>query len=604
LSDRIAEEKVNEIRQASDIVDVISEFVQLRKQGRNYVGLCPFHGENTPSFSVSSDKQVYHCFGCGAGGNVFSFLMEIEGLSFQEAAFKLADKANIELGKSLSTFGKSKSISDDVVQMMEAHNLLCKFYHHLLVNTKEGQHALDYLLKRGFTSESIEKFQIGYALDSWDFVCKLLTSKSFHPALMEKAGLIISRDQDESYFDRFRDRIMFPIFDRNGKTIAFSGRSLGENKPKYLNSPETTIFNKSKILYNYHRARPAVRKLQQAILFEGFADVIAADRSGIENGVATMGTSLTDEHVSILKRNAQMVTICYDSDSAGIEAAVRAGNLLNQANCQVKVAIMPDGMDPDDYVKQFGEEKFRNEVIRASLTLMSFKLLYYRKGKNMQDEGDRLRYIEEVLQEISNLDKVVEKDLYLRQLADEFNLSLGALKEQENQYAKNNHRKEPMQQNKVIQKPPMLVTKKSDRIKPAFHNAERYLIAHMLRSMDVTYRVQELMVGSTFNIDEHQAIITYLYGFYEKDHTPDLNSFLSYIDDEKLRRMIVDIEMMPLNGEISDQELMDYINQVLKYQKMLKIKEKESELKDADRQKDLGRAVALWAEIQKIRKTL
>ena len=600
MSDRLAEETINEIRRVSDIVDIISEYVQLKKQGRNYSGLCPFHGENTPSFSVSTDKQVYHCFGCGAGGDVFSFLMEIEGLTFQEAAFKLADKANIELGNNIAM--SNRSISNDATKMIEAHHLLSKFYHHLLVNTKEGQHALDYLLKRGFTLEVIDKFQIGYAIDSWDFDYKFLTSKNFQPSLMEKAGLIIKREQDETYFDRFRNRIMFPIFDKNGKVVAFSGRSLGESKPKYLNSPETTIFNKSKILYNYHRARPAIRKFQQVVLFEGFADVIAADTSGIENGVATMGTSLTDEHVSILKKNAQSVTICYDSDSAGIEAAFRAGNLLKQANCQVRVAMMPDGMDPDEYVKQYGEEKFRNEVIGASLTLMSFKLLYYRKGKNMQDEGDRLLYIEEVLKEIAHLDKVVEKDFYLRQLADEFTLSLSALIDQERQYSKKMPRTETVH-NQVEYKP-IVASRRADRIKPAFHNAERYLIAHMMRSIDVAYRVQELMEDHIFNIDEHQAIITYLYGFYEKDHTPDLNSFLSYMDDEKLKRLIVDIDMMPLNGEITDQELMDYINQVLKHQKMLKIKKKEAELKEAERQKDLSRAVSLLAEIQQIRKSL
>ena len=602
MSDRIAEETLNKIRQASDIVDVISEYVQLKKQGRNYTGLCPFHGENTPSFSVSADKQVYHCFGCGAGGNVFSFLMEIEGLSFQEASLKLADKANIDLGMSISTIGSPKSVSDDIKQMIDAHNLLSKFYHHLLVNTKEGQSALEYLLERGFTAESIDKFQIGYALNSWDFDYKFLMNKNFPPELMEKAGLIIRRDQDGSFFDRFRDRIMFPIHDRNGQTIAFSGRALGEDMPKYLNSPETTIFNKSKILYNYHLARPTIRKLQQAILFEGFADVIAADRSGVENGIATMGTSLTAEHVSILKKNVQSVTICYDSDSAGIEAAFRAGNMLHQANCQVKVAIMPDEMDPDEYVKKFGAEKFRTEIINGSMTLMSFKMLYYRKGKNLQDEGNRLLYIEEVLKEISLLDKAVEKDLYIRRLADEFNLSLEALKEQERQHDKKHQRKEPMQSTKGLQKP--MMTKRENRIKPAFHNAERLLIAHMLRSMEVAYRVQELMQGHTFNIDEHQAIITYLYGFYESEHLPDLNSFLSYIDDEKLRRIIVDIEMMSLNEEISDQELMDYINQVLKYQKMLMIKEKEAELREADRYKDLEKAKFILAEIQQIRKTL
>lgn len=222
MAERIAEEKINAIRQSVDIVDVISDYVQLKKQGRNYFGLCPFHGENTPSFSVSPDKQLYHCFGCGAGGNVFSFLMEVEGLSFLESVIKLAERANIDLQIEASDVSKEKSIPKEFQQMMEAHELLRKFYHHLLVNTKDGQHALEYLLSRGFTRESIEKFQIGYSLNSWDFVYKFLTKRGFSPSLLEKAGLIIKRENNGSYFDRFRDRIMFPIFDRNGNTIAFS----------------------------------------------------------------------------------------------------------------------------------------------------------------------------------------------------------------------------------------------------------------------------------------------------------------------------------------------------------------------------------------------
>jgi DNA primase len=601
LSERIAEEAINEIRQRTDIVDLISEYVQLNKQGRNYLGLCPFHQEKSPSFSVSTDKQVYHCFGCGAGGNVFSFLMEIGGLSFQEATIKLADKANIELGDSL-TLSKSKSVPDDIKQMIEAHQLLSKFYHHLLVNTKEGQNALEYLLARGFSKQSIEKFQIGYALNSWDFDYKFLMNKQFHPKLLEKAGLIIKREQDGSYFDRFRDRIMFPIVNRNNETIAFSGRILGSEQPKYLNSPETAIFNKSNVLYNYYLARPTIRKHQQAVLFEGFADVIAADRSGIENGVATMGTSLTKEHISILKKNVQSVTICYDSDSAGIEAAYKAGEMLQKANCQVKVAVMPKGMDPDDYVKNYGEEKFRNDVIGSSLTFMGFKMLYFRKGKNLQVEGDRLLYLEEVLKEISLLESAVEKDLYLRQLSDEFNLSLEALKEQERQNYKQTHPNARNERKEPVQK--FLAPRYVERVKPAYQNAERFLIAHMLRSMDVTFKVQEMLEGNTLNIDEHQAIITYLYGFYESDHIPDLNRFIHYVDDENLRRIIVEIEMMQINDEISEQELMDYINQVLNYKKRLKIKEKEDELKEAGRQKDFEKAKILWQEIQQIRKTM
>jgi DNA primase len=604
MAERIAEEKVNEIRQAVEIVDVIGDFIQLKKQGRNYFGLCPFHGENSPSFSVSPDKQIYHCFGCGAGGNVFSFLMEIEGLSFQEAAVKLADRANIELQLEVTSVNRGPQMPEGSKQMIEAHELLRKFYHHLLVNTKEGQHALEYLLNRGFTMESIERFQIGYALPSWDFVSKLLEKRGFALGLIEKAGLVIQREKDGTYFDRFRDRIMFPIVDHQGNTIAFSGRTLGGEDPKYLNSPETQIFNKSKVLYNFHLARPSIRKQQQAVLFEGFADVISANRAGVENGVATMGTSLTEEHMSLLKRNVQAVTICYDSDKAGIEAAFRASKMLSQSGFTVRVAMMPDGMDPDDYIKAHGEEKFKNEIIGSSATLMAFKLIYYRRGKNLQHEGDRLQYIEEVLKEISSLDKAVEKDLYLRQLANEFSLSLDALVQQQNQLVQTSSQKK--QQPKGQQQPEtktMVYSRKAE-LKPAYHTAERRLISHMMRNADITYKVQDMLQGNSLNIDEHQAIITYLFAYYEKGHDPDPSAFLNYLQDNKLKRVVADIEMMSLNEEISDQELSDYIKQVLNYQKMLKIKEKLAEQKQAERQSDFLRAAAIAAEIIHLRKSL
>lgn len=605
MADLIAEDKLNEIRQAVDIVDIISDYVQLKKQGRNYFGLCPFHGENTPSFSVSPDKQIFHCFGCGAGGNVFTFLMDLEGISFQEAAVRLAEKTNIDLQVSSSFLGKEKRVSDEIQLMLDAHELLRKFYHHLLVNTKDGQHALEYLLNRGFTRESIDKFQIGYSLNSWDFVYKFLAKRDFKPEWMEKAGLIIKRERDGSFFDRFRDRIMFPIFDRKGKTIAFSGRTLGaDNEPKYLNSPETAIFNKSKILYNFHLARPSIRKLQHAILFEGFADVIAADRSGVENGIATMGTSLTDEHISLIRQNVQSIIICYDSDKAGIEAAFRAGNLLMAAGCSIKVALMPDGLDPDEYIKKNGADRFRNEVIGASLTWMSFKFLYFRRGKNLQQEGDRLAYIEEILQEISNLPKAVERDHYLRQLATEFSLSLDALKQQQKQIFFAEKRKSKGQNQDKNGPSPLVLTKQVNELKPAHYTAERRLIYHMLKDRDVAYRVQELLQGNTFNIDEHQAIITYLFGFYEDHPDPDPSAFLTYIQDDKLQRLVANIEMMAVNDELSDQELADYIKQVLNYQKWLKIKEKEVDEKEAERQKDYKKAAAIAMEIIELRKLL
>lgn len=352
-------------------------------------------------------------------------------------------------------------------------------------------------------------------------------------------------------------------------------------------------------------ARPQIKKLQKAVLFEGFADVIAADRAGVGNGVGTMGTALTEEHVASLRRNVQSITICYDSDNAGIEAAYRAAYLLTEAGCQIRVALMPDGYDPDDYIKEYGEEKFRHDVIESSITFMAFKLLYLRRGKRLQNEGDRLLYIEEVLKEISRLDKAVERDHYLRQLANEFSLSLEALKEQQKQVYYTEKRKSSQKGKGAFEPQKRLQTpKRADSLKPAFHTAERRLIAHMLRNSDIAFKVQDMLQGNTFNIDEHQAIITYLLGFYEKGHTPDPSAFINFINDEKLKRIVVDIEMMSINDEISEQELSDYLKQVLNYQKMLKIKEKLNEEKEAERQKDYAKAALIAMEVLHLRKSL
>ncbi|MEF2094025.1 DNA primase [Bacillus sp. CFBP9009] len=601
MNGRIEDEKINQIREAVDIVDLIGEYVQLKKQGRNYFGLCPFHGENSPSFSVSTEKQIFHCFGCGAGGNIFTFLMDIEGYSFVESAKVLAEKGNVPLDVEINKDSKRSNMPAGSQQMVEAHDLLRKFYHHLLVNTKEGQDALEYLLKRGFTEQTIEKFQIGYSLDSWDFVSKFLLKRGFPAEYMEQAGLIIYREKDESYFDRFRNRVMFPIMDHQGNTIAFSGRAMGDDEPKYLNSPETPIFNKSKTLYNFHHARPHIRKKEQAVIFEGFADCISAVGAGVENAVATMGTALTDQHIQLLKRNTDQILICYDSDSAGLNAANRAVNMLQDHEFSVKVALMPDNLDPDDYIKEFGEKSFVSEVIGASLTYMAFKMHYLRRGKNVNNEGDRIQYIEEVLKEISRLPNAVERDHYLRQLSSEFSLSLDALEQQQRQVFFTERKKGTLPQPAAQKK---MSLQYEHKLKPAHHNAEMKLIAHMLKSRDTTFKIQQLLGQTVFHVDEHQAIITYLYAFYEDGHEPDTSFFLTYLPDPNLRRIVSEIEMMSVNEEVTDKELTDCINQVLKYEKLLKIKEKQVEEKDAVRRSDYVTAAQIAMEIIKLRKML
>lgn len=601
MGERIPEETIEKVRSSLDIVDVIGEYLQLKKHGRNYFGLCPFHGEKTPSFSVSADKQIYRCFGCGAGGNVFSFMMDIEGFTFLEAFKHLANKANVDIGEVVD-LDKHSGPSKQAQAMIDAHEVLQKLYHHLLTHTEEGQVAYQYLLNRGFTDEAIKKFKLGFAPDSWNMVTRFLHKRGYSLEEIANAGILGERKSDGQYFDRFRNRIMFPIWDYQGRTIAFGGRTLGDQNPKYLNSPETRIFNKSKTLYGLHLARSEMRKKQEVILFEGYVDVISAWKAGVENGIATLGTSLTEEQASIIRRNVESVIICYDSDKAGINATLRATQILSKAGCYIKIARMPDGMDPDDYIVKYGAKKFKEDVLGASQTVMAFKMDFLRRGKNLQNEGERIRYIEEVLQEISKLSKAIERDHYLRQLSEEFSISLDALKEQQGQFSRQINKNVDNHHSNRNNKPRYIVPQKK-KLLPAYHNAERFLLAHMLMDKEVAERVQE-EIGVSFNIEEHNAIAAHLYAYFEEGNNPNVSNFMERIADSQLRGIISDLALININGYLSEKELQDYMNQVLKYPKWLKLKEIEQEKKEAERQNDYKKAAQIAMRMIEMRKEL
>ncbi|AMX82864.1 DNA primase [Geobacillus subterraneus] len=596
MGHRIPEETIEAIRRSIDIVGVIGEYVQLKKQGRNYFGLCPFHGEKTPSFSVSPEKQIFHCFGCGAGGNAFTFLMDIEGIPFVEAAKRLAAKAGIDLSAyQLNIHGHDDGKTGEAKAMTEAHALLKRFYHYLLVYTKEGQAALDFLQARGWTKETIDRFEIGYAPDAPDAAAKLLESHSFSLPMMEKAGLV-TKKEDGRYVDRFRNRIMFPIHDHRGETVGFSGRLLGDGQPKYVNSPETPIFRKGMLLYHFHEARVPIRKRQEALLVEGFADVISAVQAGIDYAVATMGTSLTEEQARILRRHAETVTICYDGDSAGTEAAWRAAEQLSALGCRVKVASIPNGLDPDEYIRVHGKERFAGEIAAAQ-PLMAFKMTHLRRGKNLQHEGDQLRYIEEVLREIGKLPSPVEKDYYVRQLAEEFSLSLSALNEQLSRCERETSMPRKTAAGGKVSRPTL-----AKKLLPAFHNAERLLLAHMMRSRDVALIVQE-RVGGRFNIEEHRALAAYIYAFYEEGHEADLGALMFRLPGE-LQPLASELSLLLVADEVSEQELGDYMKHVLNHPKWLMLKEKEQEKTEAERRKDFLTAARIAKEMIEMKKML
>ena len=363
----IPEEVIERVREHYDIVDVVGRYVQLKKSGRNYFGLCPFHSEKTPSFSVSPEKQIYYCFGCGEGGNVIKFIMEMEQLTFVEAVRRLAEEAAIPLPQ----VGTISDPEDGPrKRMREALEWACRLYHHILLNTDQGRDAFRYLQERGVSMETIKEFRLGYAPSSGDILLRFLKRKGFSEKLQEEAGLISSSDSatlPRRFFDRFRGRVMFPIHDSQGRVIAFGGRMLGEGHPKYLNSPETPLFHKGRQLFNFHRARRAIRRERQAILFEGYMDVIAAWQAGIQTGVASLGTSLSDDQARMIRLNAEHVTICYDADDAGQAAADRGLEVLKERGCLVKVAQMPPGMDPDDFLRKRGADAFREEILAEAL---------------------------------------------------------------------------------------------------------------------------------------------------------------------------------------------------------------------------------------------
>ncbi|WP_273850819.1 DNA primase [Guptibacillus spartinae] len=602
MSGRIPEEKIEAIRRSTDIVDVISDYVQLKKQGRNFFGLCPFHGESTPSFSVAPDKQIYHCFGCGAGGNAFSFLMEIEGYNFIEAVQALGQKSGIDLPEVQENQNSSAKATSENEVIYKAHDFLAKLYNHCMVKTPEGEQARTYLNERGFSKEMIEKFQLGFAPDSWDYATSYLEKRKYPLSKVADAGLLSKREFDGKYFDRFRNRIMFPIWDPKGRPVAFGGRIIGEGEPKYLNSPETKLFQKGKFLYGFHLTRSAIRLKDQAILLEGYVDVITAYGNGVQNVVASLGTALTKDQAKLLRRQTESVVICYDSDKAGISAATRAADELMEAGCYVRIAKMPGGLDPDDYIRTYGAERFEKDVIGAASTVMAFKMEVFRSGKNLSDEGERIRYIEEVLKEISGLPNAVERDHYLRQLSDEFSISLDALKQQVSQFfkegKKNKDNAPPKRDNNARKN--FYVKKK---LLPAFQNAERILLAYMMRDLEVAEKVQE-EVGGSFNIDEHSAIAAYLYSFYANGHEADVSQFMEQLTDPNLVKIASELAMMDLNNDVSDKELHDYIRQVLNYPEWIKIEEREKEKKEAEMKQDFVQAAKIAMEILEMKKNL
>ncbi|OAT85810.1 DNA primase [Desulfotomaculum copahuensis] len=411
----IPEEIIETVRLHTDIVQVVGEYVHLERKGKNYSGFCPFHQEKDPSFTVSPDRQIFHCFGCGTGGNVFKFLMLAESLTFPEAVRQLAARCGVPVPETAVHSGKARRQE----RAWLVNGMARDFYRHLLLHRPEGRAARDYLAGRGLSPGVQESYQLGYAPPEWNGLTRFLTARNCTPEELIELGLAMPGKR--GCYDRFRDRIIFPIWDARGRVIGFGGRVLGDGAPKYLNTAETPVFSKSHVLYGLHLARPAIQQQGFAVMMEGYMDVIAAHQFGVSNAVASLGTSLTGGQIELLKRYTANVVIAYDADAAGQSAALRGMELLLQADCRVKVATVPEGKDPDDFLRRYGAAGWRDLLSRAE-PLLEYRL---RRGMARGDDTDRL--LQEVLPGLARAGEV-EQEEGIRLLAARLSLSWETVK--------------------------------------------------------------------------------------------------------------------------------------------------------------------------------
>ena len=435
---RIKDETVDRIRQAADIVEVVGDFVSLKKRGSNWMACCPFHNEKSPSFNVNPVRQIYKCFGCGKAGDAVKFVMEIDGISYPEALRYLAQKYSIEIEEKEQT-PEEQTRQNERESLFIVLDYAAKFYKDQLFNTDEGQAiGLSYFKERGFNHQTIESFGLGYSPEAWDALLKQATKGSYSPEILEKAGLIVKKDDGRS-FDRFRNRVIFPIHNVAGKVIAFGARILtkDKNQPKYLNSPESDVYHKSQILYGIYQAKTAIRNEDNALLVEGYTDVVSLFQAGIHNVVASSGTSLTIEQIRLIGRFTNNITILYDGDAAGIKAALRGLDMVLEEGLNVSIVTFPAGDDPDSFVQRAGADGFKNHIKASTKDFITFKT-----DTMLTDAGDnpfkRAQVITDIVESISRIPDAIKRQVFFKQTATRLGVDEQTLLSESNKIIRKN----------------------------------------------------------------------------------------------------------------------------------------------------------------------
>ncbi len=543
---RYSEEIINEVRQSNDIVDVISQYVHLKRSGRNFFGLCPFHNEKSPSFSVSPDKQIFHCFGCGVGGNVITFVSKIEGLNFVETVQMLAERANIQLPTLENNGDMQKEILKDKVYKI---NEFAAEYYHQNLYKPQAKIAQEYVKKRQLSNETLKSFKIGFS-GKFDELFKELRKQGFEEKEILESGLVNKNDRGQ-YIDRYRNRLMFPICDVRGRVIAFGGRVLDDSKPKYINSPENIVYSKGRHLFGLNVAKKGDTK--RLLIVEGYMDVISLHQRGITNVVAPLGTALTEQQGWLLRKNAEQIILSFDSDEAGLQAKLRALEILQNMGCDLRVLQMDGAKDPDEYILKYGNARFQALVDKA-LSVIEFKVKILQKDLNLENTNDKIKFLNEIAKLISKVDNTIEREIYIEKIAQEYDISKEAIYAEVNKLTYKNYKSE-----KILEKSkPIITHKKPERkeISPTVKKRENTIISILLTGdLSIFQIIKQNIKPEDFQDEINANIAKKLYEELEKGNS-NINGIIDELEQEEQNQITMimadDYEITDLEKAIDD----------------------------------------------------
>ena len=594
---RYSDEIIEEIRQNNDVVDIISQYVHLTRKGRNYFGLCPFHNEKSPSFSVSPDRQIFHCFGCGVGGNVYTFLMKIEGITFKEALEQLAERANIQLPT--LTSGADTAKEELKAKVYKVNEFTAEFYHQNLYKPN-AKMAQEYVKKRKLNQETLEAYKIGFS-GKFDELYKALKQQGFGEKEILESGLV-NKNDNGTYIDRYRNRLMFPICDARGKVIAFGGRVLDDSKPKYINSPENIVYSKGRHLFGLNVAKKYSSK--KLLIVEGYMDVISLHQRGIENVVGALGTALTEQQGWLLRKSTEQVILGFDADGAGQTAVARSMEILQNMGCDMRVLQIEGAKDPDDFIVKFGEGRFKLAMENA-ISLVEFKVKNLRKDINLENAADKIKFLNEIAKILAKVENTIEREIYIEKIAKGYNISKEAIFAEVNKLIYSNSKgiQTLQEQNKTIRK---VEQNKEEKISVNENliKRENTIIALLIdANKNVFEKIKQNIKPEDFKDSINREIAQKLYEELEKQDS-NINKLIDTFDEETQNHitmvMATDYEIENVEKAVDD-ILQKYKREKLDDRKQEILKQLETE-QDTEIKQQLGKELnSIIIELAKIK---